>query len=1702
MASTDKAKATTTTPVGVGGALPDLASAIESARTKDDTPKIAVTTTPVSASTPNVDQSSTAPNGLAPSNVPVENHTFRTWIIRGAVAVAVLGLLGVGLLATRGSHNKQASLQQQGSVNTDYVATKAPLNDLAPQTGGLTAVNDSSATLTVNGALNINGGLVISSSGTPQHPTKGQVYYNRADNKLYLYNGTTFIDLTADSTGSSNSTVSSVQGQTGAVSFTGGTGIAISGTTISSTGVTSLVAGSSNLSITPNGGGSYTITDSGNASSGVLLQATTPGAAQTGNINITGTMIAGTFQGAFQGDGSAVSNLNASNIGSGTLADARLSANVTVQGNTFNVANKLVQLDGTGNLAAFNGSLLTNLNASNISAGTLADARLSTNVTVQGNAFNGASQLVKLDGSGLLPALNASNLTNLNVSNATAGTLPDARLSTNVTVQGNSFNNANQLVQLTGLGYLPALNGSNLTNLNASNISSGTLADARLSTNVALLNANQTFTGANTFSQAITVNTITPSAALTVGATGQSFTLQGSGSSVITSTNSGFTTTVGFAGTPVGNVNYNFDNSIPAGTYNICTTRGNCAGSGSGVTTLGGTVNKLAVFTGTQTIGNSSISDNGTTVTIQNASDSGNAFQIQNNTGTSNLFVADTSNTRIGIGTATPGYTLDVNGDINAATDIRVGGVVVCTSTGCNASSSSGFYVQNSTALQTGANFNIQSVSSSAVGGVIKGASGQSADLFQLQQGSTVVAKFDASGNIDITGVYKVNGSQIASTNLSDTANIARLNANQTLTGNNTFTGTLKQQNAVDSTAAFQIQNALGTSNLFIADTSNTRIGIGTAIPGYTLDVNGDINIASGSLYRINGTPICGQVTATCAPAAGSASYIQNTTTQQTGANFNIQSNNGGAVGGIIRGKSTGQSADLLQLQDAGGNNVATFGNEGLLSLGQTGAATGAVAFTNTAGSGTITLTTANPGASSYTLTLPAETGTLCSTGSICAGYAATGGTSQAFVQGGNTMGASTPANLGTNDSNVLNFRTNGTTRLTLDTTGANLSFAQASTIGGITNAGGAGYSITLQGGTGTTSGGDVKVIGGSATNASTNGNNVLIYGGTAGSGGVSGSVNIGTSTAGAAGTTNIESATGTINIGTAASTAHAINIATTSNAIQTLNLGSQYSTSATTLQGGSAGVTVQTAVSTTSFQVKNTSGNSLLTVDSSNNNVSVGQAGVAGTIQIGNTTGAATQYINIGTNTGGTNTIDIGTSNALATTSVSIQGSTVAVVGSGSTTIGSVSVSPTTTIASASTVSLIAAPAGTVSLGTTYDSNIAIANTATTLTGTIIIGSTTQTGTITLGQSTQTQTISIGSNNIAAAKTQTINIGNGAGAGTAINVNILSGISTAGSSSLKMANNTRVTTIDLGNVAPSAARTTTIGGGNSAVTDTINIGTGNTLASKVIHIADGIPAAGAANTVSIGSTSGASSVTLQGGSGFGVFTRATSSVGFSVQDSTGANKYLTVNTSAGIVEVGSSTCSGTVLKFCVNTPAAVDNTASALITAGSTTSKPLVIQGVSGQSANLQEWQSSSGNTVLASISAGGNLTAKAATFTGTLTVNGHIISGNTSGSTTFAVNANAGTGGTITGSAGNDTAGVITINTGTGTAAGIQATVTFSAAYGAAPAVVITPGTVPGGGIFPQFQYNSATGSFDLKSYNALTASSTYTFTYHVIQ
>jgi hypothetical protein len=79
-----------------------------------------------------------------------------------------------------------------------------------------------------------------------------------------------------------------------------------------------------------------------------------------------------------------------------------------------------------------------------------------------------------------------------------------------------------------------------------------------------------------------------------------------------------------------------------------------------------------------------------------------------------------------------------------------------------------GSFILNGTALQSPANFHIQSVNSTSVGGVIQAASGASADIFQLQDGSGVtVASFGANGSVSL----KTTVDSVAALRVSDSNN-------------------------------------------------------------------------------------------------------------------------------------------------------------------------------------------------------------------------------------------------------------------------------------------------------------------------------------------------------------------------------------------------------------------------------------------------------------------------------------------------------------------------------------------------------------------------------------------------------------------------------------------------------------------------------------------------------------------------------------------------------------------------------------------------------------------------------------------------------------------------------------------------------------------------------------------------------------------
>jgi hypothetical protein len=146
---------------------------------------------------------------------------------------------------------------------------------------------------------------------------------------------------------------------------------------------------------------------------------------------------------------------------------------------------------------------------------------------------------------GLDSAAFATALHTHSASEIVSGTLADVRLSANVArldaiqlfTGANTFTDANGTFSGTFKG-----NGFLITNLSASAIALGTIPDARLSNNVARLNAGQTFTGTNlftnttTFSGPVGIGTNAPQSALHVKGTVSADALRATGAGINTGT--------------------------------------------------------------------------------------------------------------------------------------------------------------------------------------------------------------------------------------------------------------------------------------------------------------------------------------------------------------------------------------------------------------------------------------------------------------------------------------------------------------------------------------------------------------------------------------------------------------------------------------------------------------------------------------------------------------------------------------------------------------------------------------------------------------------------------------------------------------------------------------------------------------------------------------------------------------------------------------------------------------------------------------------------------------------------------------------------------------------------------------------------------------------------------------------------------------
>ena len=230
--------------------------------------------------------------------------------------------------------------------------------------------------------------------------------------------------------------------------------------------------------------------------------------ARDSNGSFAANVVTGTT-GSFtniSGNAASLTDINASNITSGTISNARTT------GSTSNSASTLVLRDASGNFGSNvisassfsgDGTAITAINASNISSGTIANAR-----TTAASA-NGAATIVLRDSSGSFSAGditansisgNGVSLTGINASNITSGTIANARTTaatangaSTIVLRGSSGEFAAGTITGTFSG-----DGSAVSAINASNISSGTVGTARLASGTA--NASTYLRGDQTWS--------------------------------------------------------------------------------------------------------------------------------------------------------------------------------------------------------------------------------------------------------------------------------------------------------------------------------------------------------------------------------------------------------------------------------------------------------------------------------------------------------------------------------------------------------------------------------------------------------------------------------------------------------------------------------------------------------------------------------------------------------------------------------------------------------------------------------------------------------------------------------------------------------------------------------------------------------------------------------------------------------------------------------------------------------------------------------------------------------------------------------------------------------------------------------------------------------------------------------------------------
>lgn len=368
-------------------------------------------------------------------------------------------------------------------------------------------------TMTAN-AIAVTSATVVTNLNADKLDGQDGSYYNDWDNLANIPSPITKVILTGDVAGTGSVSASVGADVTVSVAATVQPSSVVLGTdttgqyasTISTAG-----SGLTGTSANANGATAYTISSNASASSGngtIVLRDST-GSFSAGNVTANSFIKAGGTSSQFlKGDGSVDTNtyITSASIGNGTLTlavsgsglsgSASFTANQS-GGSTFTVTSNATASSGAGTLVlrnslggfeagaivadsfSGNGSSLTSLNASNLSTGTVSNSRLNVASTSGLGISTFSSSNFAVDSTGLV-TIKSGGVANSNLANSTI-TLGSSTLTLGATTSA-----------VTGLTSLAATNfyggGANITSLNASNISAGTIGVSYLPSNIPITN--------------------------------------------------------------------------------------------------------------------------------------------------------------------------------------------------------------------------------------------------------------------------------------------------------------------------------------------------------------------------------------------------------------------------------------------------------------------------------------------------------------------------------------------------------------------------------------------------------------------------------------------------------------------------------------------------------------------------------------------------------------------------------------------------------------------------------------------------------------------------------------------------------------------------------------------------------------------------------------------------------------------------------------------------------------------------------------------------------------------------------------------------------------------------------------------------------------------------------------------------------------